>query len=143
MAPLAWCWLWVLCAGGAPAQAGKGSRCPQGRRCHGFGLILRRALFLPARLFGRDLSSVPREQPSAPRCRGEGLQWQQVKRPRSPPSLPPSFSCFFLRGCIPMAAGSERGATELSEGAEPPLSERQRSPLVPTVVCCHDLLLSV
>lgn len=79
------------CVPGVPlhrqVRAPSGSRCPQGRRCHGFGLILHRALFLPARLFGRDLSSVPREQPSAPRCRGEGLQWQQVKRPRSPPSL--------------------------------------------------------
>lgn len=96
------------CVPGVPlhrqVRAPSGSRCPQGRKCHGFGLILHRALFLPARLFGRDLSSVPREQPSAPRCRGEGLQWQQVKRPLSPPSFLLLF--FFSAAASPWLQGA-------------------------------------
>lgn len=68
---------------------------------------------------------------SAPRCQGKSCSGQRVKRPHSPPSLPPS-PVFLSTAASPSLQGWSSERRSCREARSPRWSPRW--------LCCHDLL---
>lgn len=138
---------------GAPHTRGRacgGSRCPQGRAVP---VAWRRLWPHPARSVFPSLAAQMGLLVRA-RCGawGGGLRWGEVTPlPSSSSPLPPPPPAVFFsgNGCSGAAAalprpsaGSESGGA-VRRAPDLPLPPEQQSLPFPTVVCCHDLLLSV